>query len=160
MASVLKAIALRCALIGAALLLLPLHTGDGLSRNNLSWRHEAAAAEPQGSSEKDAFEAAKELGTAKAWDAFLANYPTGFHADLARAYLKKLAGPETPPAATAPALIAGPSNPRTSGLARTPRSSARSDRPKPQKFVSSTSPAQRLSFNGSTSRATSKSTPS
>lgn len=41
-------------------------------------------------SEKDAFEAAKELGTVDAWNAFLSNYPTGFHADLARAYLKKL----------------------------------------------------------------------
>jgi hypothetical protein len=41
-------------------------------------------------SEKDAFEAAKELGTVDAWNAFLASYPSGFHADLARAYLKKL----------------------------------------------------------------------
>jgi hypothetical protein len=40
--------------------------------------------------EKEAFESAKELGTAEAWNAFLSNYPTGFHADLARAYLKKL----------------------------------------------------------------------
>jgi hypothetical protein len=49
--------------------------------------------------EKQAFEAAKELGTVEAWDAFLANYPTGFHADLARAYVKKLAG-TAPPAPT------------------------------------------------------------
>jgi hypothetical protein len=41
-------------------------------------------------SEKEAFESAKELGTVEAWDAFLANYPSGFHADLARAYIKKL----------------------------------------------------------------------
>lgn len=40
--------------------------------------------------EAEAFQSAKELGTADAWNAFLANYPTGFHADLARAYLKKL----------------------------------------------------------------------
>jgi hypothetical protein len=40
--------------------------------------------------EKEAFEAAKELGTAEAWKAFLANYSSGLHADLARAYLKKL----------------------------------------------------------------------
>ncbi len=44
----------------------------------------------ESSDEKDAFEAAKELGTVAAWNAFLANYQTGFHADLARAYLKKL----------------------------------------------------------------------
>ena len=49
--------------------------------------------------EKEAFEAAKDLGTVEAWDAFLSNYPTGFHADLARAYVKKLAGE---PAANAP----------------------------------------------------------
>jgi hypothetical protein len=53
--------------------------------------------------EKQAFEAAKELGTVEAWDAFLANYPTGFHADLARAYVKKLAGAATPTPAPAPA---------------------------------------------------------
>ena len=41
-------------------------------------------------SAKDAFEAAKELGTVDAWNAFLASYPKGFLADLARAYLKKL----------------------------------------------------------------------
>lgn len=40
---------------------------------------------------KQAFEAAKLLGTVEAWDAFLSNYPKGFHADLARAYVKKLA---------------------------------------------------------------------
>jgi hypothetical protein len=47
-------------------------------------------------SEKEAFESAKELGTAEAWEAFLANYPSGFHADLARAYVKKL-GAGSPP---------------------------------------------------------------
>lgn len=45
----------------------------------------------QATTEKDAFEAAKALGTVEAWDAFLSNFPTGFHADLARAYVKKLA---------------------------------------------------------------------
>ncbi len=33
---------------------------------------------------REAFEAAKELGTLEAWQAFLKNFPTGFHADLAR----------------------------------------------------------------------------
>lgn len=51
----------------------------------------SAFAQAPSSAEKDAFEAAKELGTVEAWDAFLSNYPTGFHADLARAYVKKLA---------------------------------------------------------------------
>ncbi|MGE0053432.1 MAG: hypothetical protein AB7S74_04405 [Hyphomicrobium sp.] len=40
--------------------------------------------------EKQAFEAAKELGTIDAWEAFISNHSTGFYADLARAYVKKL----------------------------------------------------------------------
>lgn len=43
--------------------------------------------------QRDAFESAKELGTIEAWDAFLSSYPEGFYADLARAYVKKLAEP-------------------------------------------------------------------
>lgn len=63
-----------------------------------------ALAQTSASEEKDAFEAAKELGTVEAWNAFLANYSSGFHADLARAYLKKLgeqqqAAPAAPPPA-------------------------------------------------------------
>jgi hypothetical protein len=60
--------------------------------------------------EKDAFDSAKELGTVEAWDAFLSNYPDGFYADLARAYVKKLAEPSTsnssvtPPPSTAPKM--------------------------------------------------------
>lgn len=62
-------------------------------------RHPVAAGDAAPSTaEKDAFAAAKELGTADAWEAFLTNYPSGFHADLARAYLKKLGSAEgTPP---------------------------------------------------------------
>lgn len=37
-----------------------------------------------------AFDQAKELGTTAAWDAFLTSYPTGFLADLAKAYKQKL----------------------------------------------------------------------
>ena len=59
--------------------------------------------------EKQAFESAKELGTVEAWDAFLANYPTGFHADLARAYVKKLAGAATPTPPPAPPAESLPS---------------------------------------------------
>lgn len=46
--------------------------------------------------QKEAFEAAKELGTVPAWNAFLSNYPSGFYADMARAYLKKAANGEAP----------------------------------------------------------------
>ena len=55
--------------------------------------HHGALAQPADVSSKEAFEAAKELGTAEAWNAFLESYPSGFHADLARAYLKKLGAP-------------------------------------------------------------------
>ena len=61
---------------------------------------------------KSAFESAKDLGTADAWNAFLSNFPSGFYADMARAYLKKMsdtapAQPAQEPAA-APAEIAPP----------------------------------------------------
>ena len=52
---------------------------------------ETDAAEPESASpEKEAFDSAKELGTVAAFEAFLANFPTGFYADLARAYIDKL----------------------------------------------------------------------
>lgn len=55
-------------------------------------------------SAKQAFDDAKELGTVEAWNAFLRNYPEGFYADLARAYLAKLEGTDTAqPATEAPA---------------------------------------------------------
>jgi hypothetical protein len=60
-----------------------------------------ALAESEGNVEKEAFDAAKELGTIDAWNAFLATYSQGFHADLARAYIKKLS--ETSPATANPA---------------------------------------------------------
>ncbi|MCB1504186.1 MAG: hypothetical protein KDJ47_04340 [Hyphomicrobiaceae bacterium] len=62
--------------------------------------------------EKSAFESAKELGTAAAFQAFLANYPTGFYADLARAYVKKLGGSTTSAATQFPA---GPRFPGVTG---------------------------------------------
>ena len=47
-----------------------------------------------GDAEKEAFDSAKELGTVEAWQAFIANYPSGFRADLAQAYIKKLGSSE------------------------------------------------------------------
>jgi len=85
--------------------------GDGASA-------EAEAAEASASPEKDAFDSAKELGTAAGFEAFLANYPTGFYADLARAYIEKLEKADAPPApapqtppppAPAPQPVAAPS---------------------------------------------------
>lgn len=72
-------------------------------------RHAGAAyAEDTAAIERQAFESAKELGTIEAWEAFLANYPKGFHADLARAYVKKLAGatPAAPAAGVAASAAA------------------------------------------------------
>lgn len=74
-----------------------------------------AQADKSGIDEKEAFEAAKELGTIEAWEAFLNNFPKGFRADLARAYVRRLgseqksepaAAPQ--PAAPAPAPIPAP----------------------------------------------------
>lgn len=67
----------------------------------LRWRVQRALAQDADVSAKEAFEAAKELGTVEAWQAFLARYPDGFYADLAQAYLKKLGGAR--PAAAPPA---------------------------------------------------------
>ncbi len=47
---------------------------------------------PSGISEKEAFDNAKDLNTIEGWEAFLNSYNTGFRADLARAYVKRLAG--------------------------------------------------------------------
>lgn len=73
-------------------------------------------------SEKDAFEVAKDLGTREAWNAFLASYPTGFYADMARAYLSKAGEqPATqappPPAAAATAPPQAPVLPPSSARA-------------------------------------------
>ena len=66
------------------------------------WGYNRAFAQTSEISAKEAFEAAKELGTVEAWEAFLKSFPTGFYADLARAYLKKLSdGGAAPPRATA-----------------------------------------------------------
>ena len=60
-----------------------------------------AHAEADSGAEREAFAAAKELGTADAWNAFLGSFPTGFHADLARAYIKNLSGAAQPAAEVA-----------------------------------------------------------
>ncbi|MGI9475410.1 MAG: hypothetical protein ACR2PI_01795 [Hyphomicrobiaceae bacterium] len=59
----------------------------------------AAASPPSdsnaGITEKEAFEIAKDLGTADGWRAFLKQFSTGFRADLARAYINRLANKTT-----------------------------------------------------------------
>lgn len=54
-------------------------------------------------SAEEAFNIARELGTADAWKAFLETHPTGFYANMARAYLKKLGVSEDAPASAEPA---------------------------------------------------------
>lgn len=74
--------------------------------SGIHWRQATAAAQPGTVSVKDAFEAARELGTIEAWNAFLKSFPNGFYADLARAYINSLtknAGPAVPPNPPAPA---------------------------------------------------------
>ncbi len=68
---------------------------------DMPWLANPVAAQADDAAEKEAFEAAKALGTVEAWDAFLSHYATGFRADLARAYVKKLA--DQPAAAPQPA---------------------------------------------------------
>ncbi len=67
-----------------------------------------AAAAGGNDAEKDAFNSAKELGTVEAWQAFLANYPSGFHADLARAYITKLGSGAPQPQAAVTQVAADP----------------------------------------------------
>ncbi len=88
-----------------------------------------AAAEPtppaiktgSGISEQEAFNSAKELGTIEAWEAFLTNFPSGFRADLARAYVNRLA--------TSGGRAASPTPPRTVNNA--PPRAAPSTAPRP-----------------------------
>ena len=70
-------------------------------------------------SAKDAFEAAKELNTKEGWDAYLESYPSGFYANLARAYVKKLGGP-APAAAEQPAPDLAPPVATKAGAAAAP----------------------------------------
>ena len=64
-------------------------------------------------SEREAFAAAKELGTIEAWEAFLNAFPTGYRADIARAYLSRIAAgsranSSSPPLATQTSPSAAP----------------------------------------------------
>ena len=101
MYAILDAVARRCAIVLASTFLFsPLVFQITGSAPNAAF---AQAADP---AEAKSFEEAKALGTVEAWNAFVAHYPTGFHADLARAYLKQLAAnspsPSTPQQPAAP----------------------------------------------------------
>ena len=94
---------------------------------------EAAAGGGNGA-EKDAFDSAKELGTLEAWEAFLASYPSGFHADLARAYVKKLE-PNPPPPQAAKTSTAAEPGPDPSCKQRSKLRSQNSDTPTSITFI-------------------------
>lgn len=61
-----------------------------------------AAPDPNAVARGD-YEYASKVGSIKAWDAFLAAYPTGFYADLARAQRDRIGAAKTEPAKTEPA---------------------------------------------------------
>ena len=46
--------------------------------------------------EKEAFDIAKEIASVDGWNAFLKQFPIGFRADLARAFVKRLSGQNSP----------------------------------------------------------------
>jgi hypothetical protein len=92
-----------------------------------------ADAKGGGSAEKDAFESAKELGTKDAWEAFLANYPSGFHADLARAYLKKLSGGDTAAASVTPLVDAQALGPVAASISKVPDRKSLAEIPYPER---------------------------
>ena len=91
---------------------------------DLTWNRSAFAQAE--TSAREAFEAAKELGTPEAWNAFLVNFPSGFYADLARAYLKNL-GEGSGGTAAAPLATPEPAGSR-SAHAETPRVGTRRER--------------------------------
>lgn len=111
----IKAILLLLLLCGASPALLLASTHVVSAQNDISSR--------------EAFEAARQLNTPAAWNAFLASFPNGFYADLARAYLGKLqqdgapaqvGGANPPPPASAPpAVSAAP--PATASVGSPPR---------------------------------------
>ena len=63
--------------------------------------------QPPSLGEREAFDAAKAVGTGGAWEAFLRRFPSGFYADMALAARDKLAR-ATPPATTAEPAPAAP----------------------------------------------------
>ncbi len=91
-----------------AAIALPLLVTSG--PDGVALRVTQAAAEPA-SAEQQAFDSAKELGTVDAWNAFLKNYPTGFNADLAKAYIKKLTVSDGAPTIASQTAVAGSTNP-------------------------------------------------
>jgi uncharacterized caspase-like protein len=65
----------------------------------------AASADPQNDIRRD-YELALHLGTRDGWNAFLAQYPTGFYSNLAKGELNKIAAEETRATATEKARLA------------------------------------------------------
>ncbi len=63
--------------------------------------------------EKEAFDIAKEIGSVDGWNAFLKQFPTGFRADLARAFVKRLSGQGTPAPSTGTTTATNTSPPAT-----------------------------------------------
>ncbi|MEO0799635.1 MAG: hypothetical protein AAFY53_10575 [Pseudomonadota bacterium] len=81
----------------------------------------------QAISEKEAFEAAKELGTIEAWEAFLNNFPRGFRADLARAYVRRLGNSSGNGALSQPTETQPPRQPTTQSAEPKPLPAGRNE---------------------------------
>ena len=104
------------ALFVAPLVMLSIDSGLFASSDTpttLPWRHSRALAQAGDFSAKEAFEAAKSLDMLEAWDAYLKSYPTGFYADLAQAYIKKLHAGDAAATPVPPAVSASPREPVT-----------------------------------------------
>lgn len=92
---------------------IALHVADTIPSNNSNWSRPSYA-QTNSLNEKEAFNLAKELGTIEGWEAFLKNYSSGFRADLARAYIRRLnstIAPASTPSASQP--VQQPSRPAT-----------------------------------------------
>lgn len=90
----------------------------------------ASAAGADDAKIKQAYEEAKALGTIAAWRAFLANYPEGFYADMAGAYLRSLG---YTPGSGAPSPLGkdpAPATPASEAAAPAPQPSAKAQPPK------------------------------
>lgn len=82
---------LRVPLLALSLLIcLPTFGEPANPHTLLDLTYASAHADGSRVDQREAFESAKELGTLEAWKAFLNAYSTGFYADLARAYVRKI----------------------------------------------------------------------
>ena len=98
--------------------------------------------------EKEAFEAARDLGSLEGWEAFLNNFPKGFRADLARAYVKRLKSKAEPAPAAEEAQPAPPSPEVTESPAPAAAEASHAEQEKEPKGVMTAQQARRERVGG------------